>query len=405
MKRQDGRSDTEAMGAAAVQRPHGAALVAVIIPTFNERANVEALVEAVGHVFGGIAWEIVFVDDDSPDGTADSVAQMAAEHSNVRCLHRIGRRGLASAVVEGLLSVTAPYAAVMDADFQHDEKLLPQMLAAMQTDKWDLVVGSRLVEGGSLGEWSARRRRMSSLATRLSHLIINRKLEDPMSGFFMIRREAFLECVYDLSQQGYKVLLDIIASSPRPLRITELPYQFRNRRAGESKVDLQILVEYGMLLVDKLSSGLVPPRFVLFALTGGLGLGVHLGTLYLLKQLTTVPFVSAQETATFIAMLFNFVVNNVMTYRDVRLRGTQFWTGLLLFCGICSIGAMANIGVAALAYRNIDSWALAGFAGALIGAVFNFAMASSLVWRRKPRRGRRTTLAPIADVQTRRATL
>ncbi len=365
---------------------HRAALVSVVVPTFNERANVLPLVEAVSKALGSVSWEILFVDDDSPDGTAEVVARIAAERPNVRCLRRIGRRGLASAVVEGLLSVTAPYVAVMDADFQHDETLLPQMLAEIETGQWDLVVGSRMAEGGSLGEWSQTRRRMSSLATRLSYFLIERDLKDPMSGFFMIRREVFLECVYDLSQQGYKVLLDIIASSPRPLRIRELPYRFRNRRAGESKVDVQILVEYGMLLVDKLSGGLVPPRFVLFAVTGGLGLGVHLTTLYVLKQLVGIHFVPSQGAATLTAMVFNYVVNNTMTYRDVRLRGARFWKGLILFCAICSIGGMANIGVAALAYRSSDSWALAGFAGALIGAVFNFAMSSSLIWRSKPRR-------------------
>jgi len=373
----------------AARLPRHAALLAVIVPTFNESANVVALVDAVSRVLDGVPWEMVFVDDDSPDGTADVVARIAADRPHIRCLRRIGRRGLSSAVVEGLLSVTAPYAAVMDTDFQHDEALLPQMLAAMQTGRWDLVVGSRLAEGGSLGDWSATRRHMSSLATRLSYFLIERDLKDPMSGFFMMRRDAFLDCVYDLSQQGYKILLDIIASAPRQLRILELPYQFRSRRAGESKVALQILVEYGMLLVDKLSHGVVPPRFVLFGLTGGLGLGVHLGTLYLTSQLAAVPFVKAQGIATLTAMVFNYIVNNSMTYRDVRLRGAQFWKGLALFCAICSIGGMANIGVAAIAYRSSDSWALAGLAGALIGAVFNFAMSSSLIWRNKPRRSRR----------------
>ena len=388
----------KATGVNEADLPRCATLLAVIVPTFNERANVPGLVEAVGRALGPVPWEMVFVDDDSPDGTAEAVARIAAEHPNIRCLRRIGRRGLASAVVEGLLSTTTPYAVVIDADFQHDETLLPQMLAAMQTGGWDLVVGSRLAKGGSLGQWSATRRRMSYLATRLSYFLIERDLKDPMSGFFMIRRDAFLDCVYDLSQQGYKILLDIIASSPRQLRILELPYQFRNRRAGESKVDLHILVEYGMLLVDKLTGGLVPPRFVLFAATGGLGLGVHLGTLYLLKEVAGFHFVMAQGVATLTAMVFNYIVNNAMTYRDVRLRGAGFWKGLALFCAICSIGGMANIGVAAIAYRSSDSWALAGLAGALIGAVFNFAMASSLIWRSKPRRSRRAAPLPAGEI-------
>jgi dolichol-phosphate mannosyltransferase len=381
-------------------RPRNATLLAVIVPTFNESANIAGLVAAVEHALGAVPWEIVFVDDDSPDGTADMVARIAASHPNIRCLRRIGRRGLASAVVEGILSTTTPYVAVMDADFQHDETLLPQMLVAIRTGKWDLVVGSRLAEGGSLGEWSAARRHMSSLATRLSYFLIERELKDPMSGFFMIRRDAFLDCVYDLSQQGYKILLDIVASAPRRLRILELPYQFRNRRAGESKVGPQVLVEYGTLLVDKLSHGFVPTRFVLFGLTGGLGLGVHLGTLYLMKEFAGLHFVEAQGIATLTAMVFNYIVNNSMTYRDVRLRGLQFLKGLALFCAICSIGGMANIGVASIAYRGSDSWALAGLAGALIGAVFNFAMSSSLIWRSKPRRAGKVQLLLSAELDS-----
>jgi dolichol-phosphate mannosyltransferase len=377
-----------------------APLVAVVIPTFNERANVLPLVTAVASVLDGVAWEVVFVDDDSPDGTADAVARVAAEHPQVRCIRRIGRRGLSSAVVEGILATTAPYVAVMDADFQHDESLLPKMLGELRTGAYDLVVGSRHVAGGSLGSFSAARRRMSDLATRLSRLVIGGSLTDPMSGFFMIRREAFLDSVYDLSQQGYKILLDIMASAPHPLRVKELPYRFRERRAGESKVDSLILAEYGMLLVDKLTNGVVPPRFVLFVATGGLGVLVHLAVLYLCKKTGGLSFMPAQEVATLAAMIFNFVVNNQVTYRDARLKGWRFWSGLVVFCAVCSIGAVANVGVAALAIRSVDSWALAGLAGALMGAVFNFAMASSLVWRRRPRRVRRATAAasaPAAD--------
>ena len=370
-----------------------APLVAVVIPTFNERANVLPLVMAVASVLDGVSWEVVFVDDDSPDGTADTVARVAAEHPQVRCIRRIGRRGLSSAVVEGVLATTAPYVAVMDADFQHDETLLPRMLSELQSGAYDLVVGSRHVPGGSLGAFSATRRRMSDLATRLSRLVIGGSLADPMSGFFMIRREAFLDSVYDLSQQGYKILLDIMASAPRPLRVKELPYRFRERRAGESKVDSLILAEYGMLLVDKLTNGVVPPRFVLFVATGGLGVLVHLLVLYLCKRTGDLSFMPAQEVATLAAMVFNFVVNNQVTYRDARLKGWRFWSGLVVFCAVCSIGAIANVGVAALAIRNVDSWALAGLAGALMGAVFNFAMASSLVWRRRPKRARPATVA------------
>jgi len=361
-----------------------APVVSIVIPTYNERANIRPLVAAVGAAMEGVPWELIVVDDDSADGTFNEVVAVAQEEPRVRCLRRVGRRGLSSAVIEGALVANADIIAVMDADFQHDETALARMYDEMRDPSVDLVVATRYGAGGDLGDWDASRKAMSDLATRMSRLLIGDATTDPMSGFFMVRRSVVASCIYDLSQQGYKVLLDIITSAPRRLKIAEVPYTFRDRREGESKIDVMVLAEYGFLLIDKLTHGWIPPRFFLFAAIGGLGVAVHLATLYAMKS-AALPFLEAQVVASFTAMVFNYTLNNLITYRDRRLTGLRFVLGLGIFVMVCSIGALANVGVASLAIAQTNSWSLSGLAGALMGSAFNFGMANKLVWGR-PRR-------------------
>lgn len=366
-------------------------LVTIVIPTFNERGNVAALVAAVGTALRAHPWEMVFVDDDSPDRTWEEVGRVAAADPRVRCLRRVGRRGLSSAVVEGAMAANGDYVAVMDADFQHDEAILPAMLARLVAGDVDLVVGTRYANGGGVGDWDRSRARMSGFATRAARMLVGNRTSDPMSGFFMARRQVFAGAIYNLSNQGYKILLDLISSFPGELRIAEEPYQFRNRREGESKISAMVLAEFAFLLIEKLSRGVIPPRFVLFALVGGIGLIVHLAILETLRQ-AGFAFLPAQSFAIGGAILFNYVVNNEFTYRDRRLTGVDFATGLLFFAVVCSIGALANVGVAEMAIESTDNWTLAGIAGALMGAVFNFGGASSLVWGRTRKRAQRAVV-------------
>ena len=362
-----------------------APVVSVVVPTYNERGNVAALVDAVDRALGDLPWEMLIVDDDSPDQTYAEVARIARTEPRVRCLRRVGRRGLASAVIEGALVANGDVVAVMDADFQHDETKLRPMYDKLVETGADLVVGTRYAGDGGVGEWDAKRQRMSDLATTISRLLVGNQTSDPMSGFFMVRRPVFGASIYGLSQTGYKILLDIISSAPVPLKIEEVSYTFRNRREGESKISAMVLAEFAFLLIEKLSRGLIPPRFVLFSIVGGLGLLVHLAILYTFGEFG-VGFIRAQTAAIMGAMLFNFVVNNQFTYHDRRLTGMRIVTGAILFCIVCSVGALANIGVAELAIQRTGSWSLAGVAGALMGAVFNFGAASSLVWGQRKRR-------------------
>jgi dolichol-phosphate mannosyltransferase len=353
----------------------------IVVPILNERDNLEPLLGLVAVALKGISWEVIFVDDDSRDGSADHARTLARRDPRVRCLQRIGRRGLSTACIEGVLASASPYVAIMDGDLQHDEQLLPSMLDVLRNQPVDVVVGSRYIVGGEIGEGlSGRRACVSGVAARLARLVCKTEIADPMSGFFMFRREVFEATVHSLSGQGFKILLDLIASSPRPLRVRELPFKFRKRRHGESKLDVLVAWEYGMLLADKLLGHVVPVRFALFALIGGLGVFVHMAVLWISFTLVALSFVAAQISATITAMTSNFFLNNLFTYRDRRLRRWQLVRGLLSFYLICGIGAVANVGIAAYAFRAAQAWWIAGLAGVVVGSVWNYAVSSVFTW-------------------------
>ena len=355
--------------------------IAIILPTFNERENLPILIERIGRVLAGEDWEIVVVDDNSPDGTAALARQLAAEDRRIRCVRRIGRRGLAGACIEGLLASPARYLAVMDADLQHDEALLTAMLAKLRGGEVDLVVASRYCESGRQAGLSKNRARASRWSTMLSRSMLNVELTDPMSGFFMIRSEWVQKLAPSLSTQGFKILLDIAVTGRGQLRIAELPYVFGTRQHGESKLDARVALDFGQLLLAKLTNDTVSFRFLLFCLVGLTGVGVHMIALAILHTLAPSSFSVDQSLATVIAIAWNFIFNNAFTYRDQRLTGWRFVGGLLEFEVICTIGAISNVGIANLIFGHDNTWWIAGLGGALIGAVWNYAVSAAFVWR------------------------
>lgn len=363
--------------------------LAVVVPTFEERENILELFRRLETVLAGVAYEVIVVDDDSADGTAAAVQEVARTNPRIRVLRRVGRRGLSSACIEGMMATAAPYVAVMDADLQHDERLLPAMFARLKDEQLDLVVASRHQEGGSSDALPPWRRALSDAGSRLSRLASRTTVTDPMSGFFVADRHFIDEVVRSLSGRGFKILLDLMASSRRPLRVAELPYHFRPRLHGESKLDLLVGIEYLHLLADKLFGDFVPPRFVLFALVGGTGVVLHLILLYLALRGLDLSFAVSQTIATVLVMTSNFFLNNVVTWRDHRLRGWALIPGLLKFYLACSIGALLNLEVATTAVRSGLPWYVAGFAGLVVGSVWNFAVTYVTTWRRHRSAARR----------------
>ncbi len=356
----------------------------VVVPCYNERRNVATMVSRLDSALAGIGWEVVFVDDDSPDGTADAVRAIATVDARVRCIRRIGRRGLASAVIEGILSCSSPFVAVIDGDLQHDETRLPAMLSALQDGGADVVVASRFAAGGdAAGLAGAWRLRLSNVAISAAHIMLRTRLTDPMSGYFMVSRPLFEALAPRLTGQGFKILLDLLLSSPRPLRVQEIGSTFRPRTEGESKLSPLVMLQFGALLLDKMLGGMVPLRFLSFALVGAFGVLVHLAVV-VVANAAGAGFSTAQTVATLVAMAANFQLNNAITYRDQRLRGGRLWRGLFGFMLVCGVGAVANIGIArALYYSGDTSRIPAAAIGAIIGVVWNYAMSSTLVWGRR----------------------
>jgi dolichol-phosphate mannosyltransferase len=364
----------------AIQRPLE---LSIVIPTLNEVGNIKPLLKKLGIALAGIEWEAIFVDDGSTDGTPELLTSIAQADRRVRMVRRIGRRGLSSAVVEGALASTTPIIAVIDADLQHDERILPDLYRAISDQGHELAIGTRYCQGGSTGEWAENRLKISKFATALAAPIMKTRLSDPMSGFFAVRRDVLLEAAPRLSNVGYKILLDLVASLPRPLKVAEVGYTFGTRQHGASKLDEMVALEYVELLLDKTVGRFVPVKLVQFGAVGMLGVGVHLLLLDLALNALGLAFAWSQATAVIGAMTFNFALNNRFTYRDRQLTGLAWIGGLLSFYLVCSLGAVANVGIGSLVYDQFHGWWIAGIAGAIVGSVWNYVASGWLTWTKR----------------------
>jgi dolichol-phosphate mannosyltransferase len=377
-------------GTGCRKRPHligddfVTAELVIVVPTYRERGNISRLHRALSSALAGQSWEVLFVDDDSDDGSPEELAALAGTDPRVRYLRRVGRRGLASACIEGIRATAAPYVCIMDADLQHDETIIPPMLHALREEGVELAVGSRYVPAGSTGTLPAARVFVSRAATLLSRALSGVRLADPMSGFFMLRRSLFDEVAPRLSGRGFKLLLDVLLSSRRPVACREIPYTMRSRQQAKSKLSVGVAWDLLIMLAHKLLGRLVPERFLSFAAVGLSGLFVHVGVLGLLHRAFAVQFLGAQILATLVAMTSNFVLNDLLTYSDRRLRGAQYLRGLLSFYLACAAGAIINVAVANRIFGLGVAWWLAGFSGALCGALWNYAVTAVITWRRPP---------------------
>ncbi len=353
----------------------------IILPSYNEAANIPLIVDKIAAVLAGVSHEIIVVDDNSPDGTAAVTRELSTKYPYLRCIRRVGRRGLSGACIEGMMAASAPVIVVMDADMQHDETILPIMLAEINAGA-DLVVGTRYKSGGSAGQgFSSTRARGSELATWLSGMITGNLLSDPMSGFFMLTRKVADRVANEASAQGFKILFDLVSRIGSSLVIKEVPFTFKERQLGESKLGTLVTLQFLGLLVSRLTRGLVPVQFLLFALVGLSGLAVHMGVLYYLTGYAGWDFTRSQIAATLVAMTTNFVINNNLTYAHKKLRGISFFTGLLSFCAVCSLGGLANISISTQVFQWKSSVGIAGLAGALMSSVFNYSVTKLVTWR------------------------
>ena len=366
--------------------PAGPVQLSVILPTYNERENVPELLRRLALALQSLRWEAIFVDDDSPDGTAEAIRAVARQDTRVRLLHRVGRRGLSSACVEGILAGSADWVAVMDADLQHDETVLPRMLERARQEELDVVVGTRNADGGSMGDFAKGRVLLSRLGERVSHTVCRCHVSDPMSGFFVAKRSFVLQCAPRLQSGGFKILLDLFASAQKPVRFAEIGYTFRKRQHGESKLDGNTAMEYAALVLNKLTRDVLPTHMVLFAMVGTVGVAIHLACLDLLVTWEHEPFFKAQMLATYLAMTANFFFNNAITYRDRSLHGLRLLQGLLSFWTVCSFGAWGSVVFARSLFNAGAAWWVAGIAGLALSSGWNYFMSGLFTWQTYRRR-------------------
>jgi dolichol-phosphate mannosyltransferase len=270
---------------------------------------------------------------------------------------------------------------VMDADRQHDGRVIPAMLERLRREGLDVVVASRYLTPGGMGSLTPGRVRLSGWGAWLSRLVTKQNLSDPMSGFFGLRRSFFEDVSYDVTAVGFKIMLDIVASSKRPVRIGEVPYTFGARHSGESKLDVNVGLEYLYLLMDKLAGRVIPMRFALFAAMGTLGVALHLLIIWAIYYRAGGAFRTAQIAGTYIAMTGNFFLNNTVTFRARRLAGWALVTGFATFIAACSIGALTNLSMAEmLGRRGTPAW-MAAVAGLAISSVWNYGVNEVFTWR------------------------
>ena len=353
-------------------------LLSVIVPTLNERANVPILFDRLDGVLGDLPWEMIVVDDDSTDGTWNWARHKAATDARLRCLRRIDRRGLAGACIEGALSSSAPIVAVIDGDLQHDETILAAMWRLVADRHADLVIGTRRNRDRSM---SGPRRWLSDAGAALSRVVLKRAVADPMSGFFMIRRDLIERVAPCLVSDGFKILVDILLHVPRDVSVAEVAYDFRERGGGHSKLDARVLVDYAGLLIRRLSGDVVPIRMTAYLLVGLAGLITHLVLLRgMIHVVPKVGFDTMEIMASYGAMPVNFLLNNVLTFRERRVRGWAMVPALVLFGMVCSVGVLANLSVATWIFADMPRWWLAGLLGALVSAFWNYAVSAVVVW-------------------------
>jgi dolichol-phosphate mannosyltransferase len=370
--------------------------LSLIICTLNEGAAIRGVIEEISDTLRGISHEIIVVDDNSADNTADEVMAVAAQRPNVRMHVRVGERGLSSAAIKGWDIAHGRYLGVMDGDGQHDPhaiRALAEMI--MQGDK-DLVCVSRYLGTTETG-LSGIRDLGSKAATYATGLVLKVPLSDPMSGCFLMTRDYYLSARPKLTGIGFKILLDIAASAPKKPRFGEVKAALRQRQGGQSKLDLRVVADLGALLIEKATKGVLPARFVLFAGVGVTGVFVYAAVLiachYLLKSSHGAPIYRYQyrlddiisySLAIWISMTWNFFLNNILTFRDKRLKGWRVFQALLGFYVACSLGALLSLALSMFMKDHLHiHWLVAGVSAALISSIWNYYGAKLLSWRDK----------------------
>lgn len=357
--------------------------ISVILPTFNESINVPIVVDRIAEVLAPLCrFEILVVDDNSPDGTWAVAEKLSLDRPWLRSVRRMHNKGLSPAVVDGFSIAKGNYLVVMDADLQHDEQALTKFFTAFKQGA-KLVVGSRKVDGGGVQDWNAARKFVSWFATRLAHMVLPLQVTDPMSGFFGISRAVHEAITPQVNPKGFKILLEYLART-KASSVQEVGYTFRGRQHGESKLSNDVIYDYLEALwgLSRFSE-LISWRFLNYALVGSVGLVVNVLSLWALNHFTRLAVSHSVMLAVEASILSNFFLNNSVTFRKHRFKGAaRLLRGLLTFNAICVTGALINHALAlSLRQNELSNIYFATMVGYGVATFWNYIVNSHVCWK------------------------
>ena len=362
---------------------HSEILISVVTPTYNEAENIGVLISRISEVLKDIPHEIIVSDDDSPDETWKIAEDISKENPNVRCLRRMENRGLYPAVLDAFEIANGKYLAVIDADLQHDETKLPDMLEEIENNGHGLVIGTRYAEGGGTEGWSRTRLFISKATNFVAGILMKRRCSDMMSGFFMIEQETYKQIKEKLNPRGFKILMDIIQNLPKDKAIGQVPYIFRPREQGESKLDKKVMFDFLVSLYELSIIGkYIPLKFLKFCLVGLSGVGVNWLILFLGKDFTEIDIRIVIVSAILVSMLSNFVLNNIWTFAKEAVEKPVL-VKIIQFFLICGIGAGINYIITYSLYKIDFLIYFASFLGIAAATIWNYILNSLITWRDK----------------------
>ncbi|MES2615035.1 MAG: glycosyltransferase [Bdellovibrionota bacterium] len=354
--------------------------LSIIIPTYNESQNIPVLMDRISQRLAAVDKEVIIVDDNSPDKTWEIARNLSSTYPWIRVIRRLHDRGLSSAVLAGFAVAEGDYLAVMDADLQHDEQILPQFIEQFLLGA-DIVVGSRKVEGGGVQDWSVIRKFISWVATVMAKIALRHPVTDPMSGFFALRKEVYSAHKNEINPKGFKILLEFLARAKNS-NIQEVGYTFKGRVYGESKLSHKVIFDYLKALYELSIGHYIPVRFLKYAIVGFSGLIVSSLILFICKQ---IGFSTAESVAASIevSIITNFILNNYWTFKENQLKKPwPLFRGFVTFQAICLSGAIINQAIT-LKFSAGDAMNLyiANALGYIVAAVWNYAINVGITWK------------------------
>ncbi|MFC1912035.1 glycosyltransferase [Chloroflexota bacterium] len=354
--------------------------ISIIVPTYNEADSITPLVEKLHAALAGYNYEIIFVDDDSQDGTGTIASGLSARYP-VKLMVRKGKKGLASAVVDGLQQVSNDIVGVMDADLQHPPEAVPALVREIENGA-DVAIGSRYVKGGEFPDWGPVRSVISKGAIFLSHLFLpsTRKISDPVSGFFFFNRQVVSGA--ELKPTGYKILLELLIEGSYQ-KVAEVPYSFQLRHLGQSKLGARQQIDYLKHLFSLMRRKGELLRFFKFCLVGGSGVLVNMGLLWLLTEFAGLFYLLSAAISIEISIISNFTLNDYLTFPDRRSRGAgRFLQRLAKFNLVSLAGLGLNMGVLWL-LTNVFGvyYMLSNLCGIAVATIWNYVANFWWTWK------------------------